>query len=261
MNFKSNKLRDAVVLALVLGTGNAVLSATAVAQTKPADEAATLDAINVTGSRISTPGLTTSSPVTSIEREDFMRTQPVAVEEFVKQLPSVSPTVGPGTNNGATGAAELDLRGLGSNRTLVLVDGRRPVPYDLSGVVDTNTIPVALIQSVDLLTGGASVVYGADAISGVANFILRRDFEGVEVQSSYGQSKYGDGARQRIEATMGANSSDGKGNVVFSVGHTKVDPVFQGDRAWGKVSRSSANGRPQGSGTTVPSLIVGPPGV
>ncbi|KOR44933.1 TonB-dependent receptor [Xanthomonas oryzae] len=261
MNFKSNKLRDAVVFALVLGTGNAVLSATAVAQTKPADEAATLDTITVTGSRISTPGLTTSSPVTSIEREDFMRTQPVAVEEFVKQLPSVSPTVGPGTNNGATGAAELDLRGLGSNRTLVLVDGRRPVPYDLSGVVDTNTIPVALIQSVDLLTGGASVVYGADAISGVANFILRRDFEGVEVQSSYGQSTYGDGARQRIEVTMGANSSDGQGNVVFSVGHTKVDPVFQGDRAWGKVSRSSGNGRPQGSGTTVPSLIAGPPGV
>lgn len=260
MELKTSLLRDAIVCALLAGSAGLVLPAHA--QDAPASSATAtdLDRVSVTGSRIATPGLTTNSPVTSIERDDFLRTQPAAVEEFVKQLPSVLPSIGPGTNNGTTGAAEIDLRGLGSNRTLVLIDGRRPVPYNLSGVVDSNTIPLALLQSVDVLTGGASVVYGADAISGVANFILRRDFEGAELTTSYGQSNRGDGGRQRTELTLGSNLADGRGNVVLSMGYTKVDPVFQGDRPWSQVSRSSVSGNPEGSATAVPSVILGPPG-
>ncbi|NZA26676.1 TonB-dependent receptor [Luteimonas sp. SJ-92] len=263
MTFKTTRLRDAVVLALVTGMTGGAGSAFAQDATPASEEssATTLDAITVTGSRITTPGLTTNSPVLSVEREEFMQAQPVSVEDFVKQLPSVVPSMGPGMNNGTSGAATIDLRGLGPNRTLVLVDGRRPVPFDLFGVVDTNTIPLALLQSVDVLTGGASTVYGADAIAGVANFILRRDFEGVEISSSYGQSKHGDGARQKTDITIGANSHDGRGNVVMNFGYTKTDPVRQGDRPWGEASRSSSSGAAVGSGTTVPSLIIGPPGV
>lgn len=252
MKYKPSKLRDAIIVALCMGSASV-----AMAQDAPAEsETQTLDRIEVTGSRIVIPGLTTNSPVTSVSREEFTRTQPVAVEEFIRQLPSVSPAMGPGTNNGSGGAAEIDLRGLGSNRTLVLIDGRRPVPYDLEGVVDTNTIPVALLQNVDILTGGASVVYGADAISGVANFILRRDFEGVEISSSYGQSKYGDGARQTNDITIGSNLADGRGNVVFSAGYSKVDPVYQGDRSYGEYALGSTSGLPGGSGTAFPARIT-----
>lgn len=256
MNCKRSKLRDAVVYALAVGIASFAATGSALAQAQAQDEqegeATTLDRIQVTGSRITIPGVASTTPVASIEREDFLRTQPVAVEEFVRGMPSITPSIGPGTNNGTGGAAEIDMRGLGSNRTLVLIDGRRPVPYDLAGVVDTNTIPIALLQSVDLLTGGASVVYGADAISGVANFILRRDFEGAEFSSSYGESKYGDGARQRMELTLGANTDDGRGNAVLSFGHTKVDPILQGNRPWGEYALFSDDGSQGGSGTTIP---------
>lgn len=256
MALKTTRLRDAIVLALVTGVTLGVSTAASAQQmgssAPQSADPTTLDSITVTGSRITIPGVTSNSPVTSVEREDFLRSQPVSVEDFVKQIPSVTPSIGPGTNNGTTGAAEIDLRGLGSNRTVVLVDGRRPVPYDLSGVVDTNTIPLALLQSVDLLTGGASVVYGADAISGVVNFNLRRDFEGAEFSTTYGQSKHGDGGRQRSELTLGANTADGRGNAVLSFGYTKVDPVFQGDREYGAVALFSDDGTPGGSGTAVP---------
>jgi iron complex outermembrane recepter protein len=247
--------------ALTIGVALALSMTTIAAQERPDEatsEASTLDHIQVTGSRILVPGLQTSSPVMSVEREDFLRTQPAAVEEFVRQLPSMVPSMGPGTNNGTGGAAEIDLRGLGSNRTLVLIDGRRPVPYDLFGVVDTNTIPLALLQGVDILTGGASVVYGADAVSGVANFLLRRNFEGVEFTTSHGQSTKGDAERQRTELTIGANTHDGRGNTVLSVGYSKVEPLLMGARDFGAIGRSSTSGAIQGSGTTVPSVFIAP---
>jgi len=161
----------------------------------------------------------------------------------------------PGTNNGTAGAATIDMRGLGANRTLVLVDGRRPVPYNLSNVVDTNTIPMSLLQSVEMLTGGASVVYGADAVAGVTNFILRRDFEGFEASSHWGQSTHGDGDRQSYEVTFGALSDDGRANAVISVGYTKVDPVRQADRPWSVFALDSYDGTEGGSGTTIPARV------
>src|SRR5690606_22115273 len=176
MTLKTHRLRDAIVTALVAGLGAA--SAGAAHAQEAADEAisrtapATLDTVTVTGSRITIPGVTSSSPVTTVDRDEFMTSQPVAVEDFVRNIPAMTPAMGPGMNNGTAGAATLDLRGLrgnidGANRTLVLVDGRRPVPFNLSSIVDTNTIPLSLLQSVDVLTGGASVVYGADAVAGV----------------------------------------------------------------------------------------------
>ena len=186
-------------------TGGVVASMGAMALPAMAQEKK-VETVVVTGTRITSPGTTSNSPIGSITAEEIKSSQPVAVEEFFKGLPAAVPAIGPGTNNGSGGAATIDLRGLGSNRTLVLVNGRRIVPYDLGGTVDTNSIPVALLSRVDLVTGGASVVYGADAVSGVANFNLKKNFQGFEVNSSYGSTSKGDAQRYRTDVTMGASS-------------------------------------------------------
>jgi len=242
MTLKTTALRDAIVLAIVLNAGAAL------AQSPAGDDARTLDAISVTGSRIAIPGVEASSPVAAVERDEFLTTQPVAVEAFLKEFPALTPSIGQASNYEPGGAATINMRGLGDNRTLVLVDGRRPVPYNLANVVDTNTIPMSLLQSVEMLTGGASVVYGADAVAGVTNFILRRDFEGVEFNMNWGETSKGDGTRQNYEVTFGALSDDGRANAVLSVGFSKADPVRQGDRPWSVVSLDSTDGSEGGSG-------------
>lgn len=214
-----------------------------------------METVVVTGTRITSPGTTSNSPIGSITAEEIKTSQPVAVEEFFKGLPAAVPAIGPGTNNGTGGAATIDLRGLGTNRTLVLVNGRRLVPYDLGGTVDTNSIPIALLSRVDLLTGGASVVYGADAVSGVANFNLKKNFQGFEVNTSYGSTSKSDAKRYRTDVTMGASLDEGRGNVVLSLGRTKSDPLTQGEREYGLSALNSVTGAPDGSGTTVPSAF------
>ena len=212
--------------------------------------------VEVTGTRLQAPGFNSNSPISSVTAEEIRSTQPVAVEEFFKSLPAAVPAVGPATNNGTGGAATIDLRGLGTNRTLVLVNGRRLVPYSLGGTVDTNSIPMALLSRVDILTGGASVVYGADAVAGVANFNLRRNFTGVDVTTSYGMTAdQHDAKRKRTDVTMGANLDGGRGNVVLSIGKTSADPLTQGERAFGITSLNSVTGLPTGSGTTVPAAF------
>ncbi|MFC5509884.1 TonB-dependent receptor domain-containing protein [Massilia jejuensis] len=212
--------------------------------------------VEVTGTRLTAPGFNSNSPISSVTAEEIRSTQPVAVEEFFKSLPAAVPAIGPATNNGTGGAATIDLRGLGTNRTLVLVNGRRLVPYSLGGTVDTNSIPMALLSRVDILTGGASVVYGADAVAGVANFNLRKNFTGVDVTTSYGATAdQRDAKRRRTDVTMGANLDGGRGNVVLSIGKTKADPLTQGERSYGVTSLSSTTGLPSGSGTTVPAAF------
>ena len=214
-----------------------------------------IESVTVTGTRITSPGTTSNSPIYSIGAEEIKSAQPVAVEEFFKNLPAAVPAVGPGTNNGSGGAATIDLRGLGSRRSLVLVNGRRFVPYDLAGIVDTNSVPIALISRTDLLTGGASVVYGADAVAGVVNFNLKKNFQGIELATSYGGAKGGDATRMRTDLTMGASIDGGKGNVALSLGRTKADPLFQGERDFGFTALDSTTGLAAGSSTTVPSAF------
>jgi iron complex outermembrane receptor protein len=225
------------------------------AVTQPAFSQEKIESVVVTGTRITTPGTTSNSPISSISAEEIKTAQPVAVEEFFKGLPAAVPAVGPGTNNGTGGGATIDLRGLGSNRTLVLINGRRMVPFNLNGTVDTNSIPIALLSRVDLVTGGASVVYGADAVAGVANFLLKRNFTGVDLSTSYGSTEHSDTKRYRTDLTIGANLADNRGNVVLSVGKTKADPLTQGARPYGIVNLNSVNGAGTGSGTTVPSAF------
>lgn len=235
-------------------SGSVMLGLAVVAQPLFAQEK--IEVVQVTGTRITTPGTSSNSPISSITAEEIKSSQPVAVEEFFKGLPAAVPAIGPGTNNGTGGAATIDLRGLGTNRTLVLVNGRRLVPYSLGGTVDTNSIPIALLSRVDLVTGGASVVYGADAVSGVVNFNLKRNFTGVDLTTSYGATAdEHDAKRRRTDLTIGANLADNRGNVVLSVGKTKADPLTQGARSYGITSLNSVTGAPTGSGTTVPSAF------
>ncbi|MCV2362346.1 TonB-dependent receptor [Paucibacter sp. DJ1R-11] len=219
-----------------------------------------LERVEVTGSRLKTIGNTSSSPITSVGKEDINTTQPVAVEELVRGLPSSYPAIGPAMNNGSTGIASIDLRGLGSNRTLVLFNGKRFVPANLGGVVDTNNVPVSLLERVDLVTGGASAVYGADAVSGVVNFVTKRNFTGIEATTLYSISEKGDAGRRKNDITMGANLADGRGNVALHIGTTKTDPLRLADRDYSQVVISSATGNPGGfSGTAAPAQFSGMP--
>ncbi|WP_426177443.1 TonB-dependent receptor domain-containing protein [Massilia sp. TWR1-2-2] len=241
-------------------SGSVLVGMAVVAQPLYAQEK--MEVVQVTGTRITTPGTISNSPISSITAEEIKTSQPIAVEEFFKGLPAAVPAVGPGTNNGTGGGATIDLRGLGTNRTLVLINGRRLVPFNLGGTVDTNSIPIALLSRVDLLTGGASVVYGADAVSGVVNFNLKRNFTGVDLTTSYGATtEERDTKRRRTDLTIGANLADNRGNVVLSVGKTVADPLTQGARPYGVTSLSSTTGAPSGSGTTVPSAFQTSKGV
>ena len=242
-------VRVAMLAAGAIGTG--VAGSIAYAQE-------TLEEVVVTGTRIRTPGVIANSPIASVSAESIQLQQPINVEEIIKVLPGALPGIGSGTNNGNGGGATINLRGLGATRTLVLVDGRRIVPFDLNSQVDTNVIPVSLIERVDIVTGGASAVYGADAVSGVVNFLLKRDFEGVDLSYGIGSSEESDAKRQRVDLTMGTNTADGKGNVVISLGYTDTDQLLQGDRPFGLVSRNSVTGGADGSATAIPVVISAP---
>ncbi|MFN3945738.1 MAG: TonB-dependent receptor domain-containing protein [Allosphingosinicella sp.] len=218
----------------------------------------TTGAIVVTGSRIARPNLEQSSPVTVVDAAEISLSQPISAEEFLRELPGTVPSIGPAVNNGTNGSAQLNLRGLGPNRNLILMNERRVVPATLAGVVDLNIIPVALLERVDVFTGGASSVYGADAVAGVVNFITRRNFAGIDINANYGITERGDGSSYRVDLTTGANFDDGRGNAVLSVSYSNTNPVLQGARAVGTVSRSSATGNPQGSATATPASILFP---
>lgn len=230
--------------------------------------------IVVTGSRIASPNLEQSSPVAVVTSEELALRAPSSVEQILRQLPGTVAGINPGVNNGNNGTATFNLRGLGTNRNLVLLNGRRVVPSTLGNVVDLNVIPLGVIERADVLTGGAVTTYGADAIAGLVNFVIRRDFEGVELTGQYGITERGDGSNYRIDFTGGTNFAEGKGNVVLSVSYTKTNPVFQGDRSYGQIARQSTCaasqlvngicpatvtiGNRQGSATAVPATLFFP---
>lgn len=212
--------------------------------------------IVVTGTLIQNPNLTASSPVSVIGANEIELRQNNNAEQLLRDIPGVVPSIGSNVNNGNNGTSLVNLRGLGSNRNIVLLDGARIVPADFGGSVDLNNIPVALVQRVDVLTGGASTTYGADAISGVVNFITRRDFSGFDAQISEQITEDGDGNIFRADVTIGANFDDGRGNAVLSVGYQEADAIFQGDRPVSLFGINSRTGIASGSSfTSVPVAI------
>jgi iron complex outermembrane receptor protein len=236
---KSRSLQQAVRFALA--TASAVAGVTALhAQEAPAPaaNAAPVEEVVVTGSRLQTPNETSISPITSVTATDIAATGLTRTEDILNNLPMVFAGMNSTTSNGADGTASIDLRGLGNQRTLVLVDGRRLGPGNGDGrnYSDINQIPAALIERVDVETGGASAVYGADAVAGVVNFILNTHFEGVKIDAGYHMNEHsntntyaqslvqaaGDavpdsrvdtGFGKNVSILMGSNFADGKGNA------------------------------------------------
>jgi outer membrane receptor protein involved in Fe transport len=215
------------------------------------------DAIVVTGSLVRNPNLVASSPVNTVGEEEIELQQANVAEELLRELPGAVPSIGSAVNNGNGGNSFVNLRGLGSFRNVVLLDGVRIVPSELLGRVDLNNIPLALVQRVDVLTGGASTTYGADAVSGVVNFITRRDFAGIDINVSEQITEQGDGNVFRADVTIGANFDDGRGNATLSVGYQEADAVYQGARDYSIFNVDSASGGAGGSGTTAPSRFTG----
>jgi outer membrane receptor protein involved in Fe transport len=212
--------------------------------------------IVVTGTLINNPNLTSSSPVSVVAEDELELRQTNNVETVLRELPGASANLGQNVNNGSVGSARVDLRSLGANRNIVLLDGVRITPSNFSGIVDLNNIPVALIQRVDVLTGGASTTYGADAVSGVVNFITQRDFAGVELDASSQITERGDGHTFRADLTLGANFDDGRGNAVLGLGYQEADPVYFGDRDIAQFTVGSASGVASGdSATSVPTAF------
>ncbi len=185
----NRKLQFAVRAALAAATATAVVPAAwaqqAAVATTPA--ASGLEEVVVTGSRITSPNLTAISPITSVDAGYISSTNLTRTEDILNNLPMVFAGQNSTVSNGSNGTASVNLRGLGANRTLVLVNGRRLGPGQGTGtnVSDINEVPAALIERVDILTGGASSVYGADAVAGVVNFVLNTHFEGVKIDTSY----------------------------------------------------------------------------
>ncbi|HVU19930.1 MAG TPA: TonB-dependent receptor [Rhizomicrobium sp.] len=223
-----------------------------------------VETVVVTGSRIPQVGLYSSSPVTAVNQQEIKYEGTTNVETLLNNLPGVFADFTETASNGATGQATVDLRGLGSARTLVLVDGTRLMPSDPQNpVADLNQVPAALVDHVEVQTGGASAVYGSDAEGGVVNFIMRKDFEGVEVDAQYsvnnaanGNSLYDNlqkqfrfptapkdwwgGATTDSTLIIGTNTADGKGNITAYVGYRNIQPVLESARDFSACSISAA---------------------
>lgn len=194
--------------------------------------------IVVTGSRIRSPNVTSDVPVSSISGEAIFQTSEQNIGEVLNDLPQLRSTFAqqnPGAGIGIAGLNLLDLRGLGTSRTLVLVNGRRHVPADiLANAVspDVSSIPNDLIERVDIVTGGNSSVYGSDAIAGVVNFVLRRSFDGVQMRASASTTEAGFGGSQFVSAMVGKNFADGRGNVTLHGEYSRQARVFASDIPW-----------------------------
>src|SRR4051794_37133129 len=189
-------------------------------------------AIVITGSRIRRPNLESTVPIPSVGGEEFFETSQVSVGDVLNDLPALRSTFSQANSTrflGTAGLNLLDLRGLGTQRTLVLVNGRRHVGGDVLNTatsVDVNTIPVDLIERVDVVTGGNSAIYGSDAIAGVVNFVLKQDYEGVQLRGQGGISKYNDLGSYFVSALAGTNFADDRGNVAINVEYARQNAGF-----------------------------------
>ncbi|MFK8020971.1 MAG: TonB-dependent receptor [Pseudomonadales bacterium] len=237
--FRKSKL--SLAIASAAGISSAGVTLPTIAQGESLEE------VVITGSRIKRQDLESVSPFVTIGADEFKLSGNLNVEQKLNELPLTLPSFGASSNNPGDGTARVDLRGLGSFRTLVLVNGRRYIPSTQTGVVDLNSIPGSLIKQVDVLTGGASAVYGSDAMAGVVNFQMIDDFEGVEISGLYDIASEGDAEKYNMDITMGGNFADGRGNVVVYASYSKRSALFQGDRDFSSLTKSEgtdANGNP-----------------
>ncbi len=225
------KLKACTSLSVIISS--LMLSAVSNAQQPSAE----VESIVITGSRIARDGYNAPTPVSVLSLEDIQSDAPASIADFVNTLPSVkgsstSSSSSGALSNGAAGIAALNLRSLGTGRTLVLFDGQRSVASASTGQVDTNTFPQSLVERVEVVTGGASAAYGSDAVGGVVNFILDRDYTGVKTSVQYGETTYGDNPSQKVEFTAGMPFADGDGHLLFSADVFRSDGVHYTSRDW-----------------------------
>lgn len=198
------------------------------------DEEGAGTAIVVTGTRIARPTLNSQVPLTSVTPEDLTGTGEISLGDALNDLPSLRSTFSSGNSSrfiGTAGLNFLDLRGLGTSRTLVLVNGRRHVASSAGdNRVDINTIPIDLVERIDIVTGGNSAVYGSDAVAGVVNLIMRRDYDGISLRGQGGISSRGDRGTYFLSGIWGQNFADGRGNVTVSGEYSRQQPLYFRDR-------------------------------
>jgi iron complex outermembrane receptor protein len=252
---KHLSVRQAVRLALLASAAPAVLlSPAAFAQEQDQDASDSMDEVVVTGSRIVSPNLQSISPITAIGAEELNIAGKTRIEDVLNQLPQAFAAQGSNISNASDGTASVDLRGLGTQRTLVLVNNRRLMPGDPDGgsAADLNQIPLALVKRVDVLTGGASSVYGADAVAGVVNFVMDTEFEGVRIDYNYSfynhkndtqgvqdivdargfplpDSSVNVGYSKDFSIAVGIGGAEGRGHATFYAGYREADPILQAE--------------------------------
>ena len=251
-------------LSVAVATAIGVVSASgALTNVAYAADESLMEEVVVTGSRIKRQDFESNAPVATIGSDQIDLSGTVNTESLLNTMPQAVPGLDRTSNNPGNGTATVDLRGLGSNRTLVLMDGTRVVPTTSGGSVDINNIPTALIDRIEVMTGGASAIYGSDAVAGVVNFILKDDFEGVQFNLGTEQTGDGDANLHSADLTIGVNSGDGRGNVVMNISWTDRAELFQGDRDFSffakRDNRFDDNGNPilyNGGSSGIPSTRV-----
>lgn len=293
------KLNILKASAAPIALGLALAAQPAIAQVAPVAEesidgerVAETGAIIVTGSRIARPEVESASPVTVVGQEEIAKSGAVRIEDLVNSLPQVLGGQNAFIANGASGTATVDVRGLDPSRTLVLINGRRLQPGDPGlPVADLNQIPASLIERVEVLTGGASATYGADAVAGVVNFVMNTDFEGVSLNTQYGFYQHDngtsqivsadnesildlneargfepprgnsvDGAQFNAELTVGAGFDDGRGHVTAYAGYRQVDAMLLGSRDYSFCALTgTGSGVGCGGSSTAPNATISDP--
>lgn len=257
-------LRLLVALAVAGPSAAQEVADTAAEQTveNTQEQGGTLEAVVVTGSRIQRTGYDQPTPVTVVGAEDILSSGQPNLADFVNELPSVSGSTAPSTSNralsnGAAGISSVNLRSLGNARTLVLLDGRRSVGSVAQGTVDINTFPQGLVKSIDIVTGGASATYGSDAVSGVVNFILDKEFTGLKVNVEGGETSYGDDRNWQATLTGGMPFADGRGHVLFNAESARRDGIYgMGNRAWANQGWYMVNNPAYAVGNGAPEYLV-----
>lgn len=252
---RNNPIAKAIRFALIGGAAVA-----AVSPVFAADEAADEEEqrIEITGSRIKRTDIEGANPVQVLDRQAIEATGLASVGDILQDIPSAGSSINTTFNNGGDGSTTIDLRNMGSQRVLVLLNGRR-WNAGLGGTVDLNNIPSAIVERIEILKDGASAIYGSDAIAGVVNIITRKDYEGAYANAYYGESEYGDGGVQQFDFGVGAQGD--KGGVFLAMSYLKQDEIMAGDR---KISAVPTFGAPLNyggsSGTPAGRFIYYSPG-
>jgi len=256
--------RQMLTLLTAACLGSTCLTSAAWAQAQSAQAPAIAEEITVTGTRVVRDGYEAPTPVSVIGIEQLQNQATSNLADSINQLPVLVGSSTPqgsvaNTTSGQGAINGLSLRGLGTSRTLVLLNGQRTVGSILTGVVDVSELPQHLIERVDVVTGGASAAYGSDALSGVVNFVLNTNFTGFKGEVSGGLTTYGDAPNYKINAAYGTLFAGGRGHFMISGEHVWDNGLLIGDRPWNRQGHSFINNPAYGTGpgqsTSVPNIL------